>query len=319
MHTFCLTRRLRAHHADDFKSAARSRNMSKQADFEYNIRRFEIGKMDKTRSCVFIGGSGTGKSHLVTSVLHANKDIPAGIVMSGTEEGDPYWRNFVPDLFIYNDWKPEKLEELIEIQKKAKRGIELLEQEIEYCVRNRRHEDVNRLRRLKAQRLQQMRKFIIIDDLMFKGGISRAESIRKLFMNGRHWQIMTMLTVQYCMSLDIALRGNAGYIFVCREPIISYRKKIYESFLGMLPSFQVFEKVMDTCTQNFECLVLDRTSRSTKVEECLFWYKAEPSYNFRIGDDRLWSYHRNHYDPNHEERLAKEAKAKRERGVVRKA
>lgn len=293
--------------------------MAKATDFEYNIRRFDINTMDKTRSCVFIGGSGTGKSHLVTSVLHANRDIPAGIVMSGTEEGDPYWRQFVPDLFIYNDWKPEKLEELIEIQKRAKRAIESLDAEIEYCRRNGRSEDVARLRRTKAFKLNKMRKFIIIDDLMFKGGISRAESIRKLFMNGRHWQIMTMLTVQYCMSLDIALRGNAGYIFVCREPIISYRKKIYESFLGMLPSFAVFEKVMDACTQNFECLVLDRTSRSTRVEDCLFWYKADAHHSFRIGDERLWAYHRSHYDPNHEERLAKDAKARRERGVVRKS
>ena len=292
--------------------------MSKATDFEYNIRRFDITKMDKTRSCVFIGGSGTGKSHLVTSVLHANRDIPAGIVMSGTEEGDPYWRQYVPDLFIYNDWKPEKLEELIEIQKRAKRNLESLDTEIEYCRRNGRNDDVARLKRTKELRLNNMRKFIIIDDLMFKGGISRAESIRKLFMNGRHWQIMTMLTVQYCMSLDIALRGNAGYIFVCREPIISYRKKIYESFLGMLPSFSVFEKVMDVCTQNYECLVLDRTCRSTKVEDCLFWYKADAVHNFHIGDERLWAYHRSHYDPNHEERLEKEAKSKRKHGIVRK-
>lgn len=285
---------------------------------EYNIRRFDISKMDRTRSCVFIGGSGTGKSHLVTSVLHANRDIPAGIVMSGTEEGDPYWRQFVPDIFIYNDWQPEKLEELIDIQKRKKRGIEAIEQEIEYCRKHGRLADVKRLQEKKARAMNAMRKFIIIDDLMFKGGLSRNESVRKLFMNGRHWGIMAMLTVQYCMSLDISLRGNAGYIFVCREPIISYRKKIYESFLGMLPSFAVFEKVMDACTQHFECLVLDRTARSTRVEDCLFWFKAPASFDFRIGDARLWEYHRSHYDTNYEERLEQEAKAKRSRGIVNK-
>ena len=287
-------------------------------DFEYNIKKFDITRMDRSRSCIFIGGSGTGKSQLVTSVLHANRDIPAGIVMSGTEAGDPYWSRFVPDLFIYDDWHPEKLEDLIDIQRKAKRGVEAIEAEIDYCKRNGRHDDLKRLTLQKQRKMLAMRKFVIIDDLMFKGGISRNDTIRKLFMNGRHWGILACLTIQYCMSLDIALRGNAGYVFICRENIISYRKKIYESFLGMLPSFAVFEKVMDACTQNFECLVLDRTSRSTKVEECLFWYKAAPRYDFRIGSPKLWAYHRTHYDQNHEERAMKENKAKRESGVVRK-
>ena len=89
--------------------------MAKNQDIEYNIKRFDITKMDRNRSCVFIGGSGCGKSHLMTAVLNANRDIPAGIVMSGTEEGDPYFNKFVPDSFIYTDWYTEKLEQLIEV------------------------------------------------------------------------------------------------------------------------------------------------------------------------------------------------------------
>ena len=99
--------------------------MSKNTNFEYNIRKFNTATMDKTRSCIFIGGSGTGKSHAVTSILYHNRDIPVGIVMSGTEEGDPYWSRFIPDLFIYNQWEPQKLEEMIDIQKKF-RGAALL-------------------------------------------------------------------------------------------------------------------------------------------------------------------------------------------------
>ena len=37
-----------------------------------------------------------GQQKSLTAVLHANRDIPAGIVMSGTEEGDPYFSKFVP-------------------------------------------------------------------------------------------------------------------------------------------------------------------------------------------------------------------------------
>ena len=108
------------------------------ANFEYNIRRFSTENMDKTRSCIFIGGSGTGKSHAVTSILYHNRDIQAGVVMSGTEEGDPYWARHVPDLFIYNGWEPQKLEEMIDIQKRKKKSLELIDTNIEYCKKNNR-------------------------------------------------------------------------------------------------------------------------------------------------------------------------------------
>lgn len=287
-------------------------------DVDYKIQKFDIASMDRSRSCIFIGGSGTGKSQLVTSVLHANRDIPAGIVMSGTENGDPYWSRFVPDLFIYDDWKPEKLEDLIDIQRRSKRKVDSIETEIEYCKRNGRRADVERLERKRKEAMLAMRKFVIIDDLMFKPALTRSEVMKKLFMNGRHWGILACLTIQYCMSLDISLRGNAGYVFVCRENIVSYRKKIYDNFLGMLPNFAVFEKVMDACTQNYECIVLDRTARSTRVEDCIFWYKAAPAYDFRIGSDRMWAYHRANYDRNYEERDMRERKAKREAGIVTK-
>lgn len=293
--------------------------ITQQAAREYDIKLFNINTMDRTRSCIFIGGSGTGKSHLVTSILYHNRDLPAGIVMSGTEEGDPYWSNFVPDLFIYSSWEPDKLEEMIDIQKRKKKAIDLITREITYCTRNGRADDAARLTIRRDREIRAMRKFCIIDDLMFNGSITRTETLRKLFMNGRHWNIFVLLTVQYCMSLDIALRGSAGYVFVCREPIISYRRKIYESFLGMLPSFTIFERVMDACTQNYECLVLDRTSRSTDPEKALFWFKAAPSYTFRIGSDRLWAYHQSHYDEDHDERLMRQRKAQRLQGIVKKS
>lgn len=292
--------------------------MSKGSQFEYNLKRFNPRTMDRSRACVFIGGSGTGKSSLMTSILHANKDIPAGIVFSPTESADPHFSKFIPDIFIYDDWDEQKLEDLMIMQMKAKKSVESIETEIEYCNKNGRQRDVQVLKEKKRARELAMRKFVVLDDCAYKKGITRSETLRKLFMNGRHWGILTLFSVQYCVDLDISLRGNAGYIFVCRESIINYRRRIYENFLGMLPNFQVFEKVMDACTQNYECLVLDRTQKSTRVEDCLFWFKAEPHYDFRIGSDRLWNFHRKNYDVNHDEKKMKQHKLKKENGSIRK-
>ena len=48
---------------------------------------------------------------------------------------------------------------------------------------------------------------------------------------------------------------------------------------------------MNKCTQGFECLVVNNTSRSNEIDDCIFWYKAELRDNFKIGKSQMWYYH----------------------------
>ena len=41
-------------------------------------------------------------------------------------------------------------------------------------------------------------------------------------------------------------------------------------------SFESFCQVMDQCTENYECLVINNNSKSNKLQDQIFWYKAEP-------------------------------------------
>ena len=102
------------------------------------------------------------------------------------------------------------------------------------------------------------------------------------------------------MDLTPDLRANIDYIFVLRENILQNREKIYKNFFGIFPSFEMFNQVMNSCTENFECLVLDNTSRSNKIEDCVFWYKAKLHSNFRIGSPELWAFHQKNYNPRHD-------------------
>ena len=52
---------------------------------------------------------------------------------------------------------------------------------------------------------------------------------------------------------------------------------------------------MDSCTENYECMVLDNTSKSNKISDCVFWYKAPIRKNFRVGGPSFWQYHQRYY------------------------
>jgi hypothetical protein len=105
--------------------------------------------------------------------------------------------------------------------------------------------------------------------------------------------------MQYCMDLPPDLRGQCDYVFVFREPIVQNRKRLYENFFGIFPSFEMFEQVLKVCTENYECLVLDNTSKSNKIEDCVFFYRSPIRKNFRIGSPAMWRFHQSNYNPRH--------------------
>lgn len=234
------------------------------------LRKFNPKTMADDKVCVFIGKRNTGKSTLVTDILYQKKHLPVGVVMSATEEGNKHYQNFVPDLFIYGDYDRDAIERVLDRQRKI----------------------INAGKGSHA--------FVLLDDCMYDKKFMKDTCIRKCFMNGRHWKIFFMLTMQYCMDLTPDLRANVDYVFILRENIVQNREKLYKSFFGVFPNFDMFNQVMNACTENYECLVLDNTSKSNKVEDCVFWYKATMHDNFRIGSPNLWAYHKKHYDPNYQ-------------------
>lgn len=232
------------------------------------LRKFDPSKIGNDKVCVVIGKRGTGKSTLVTDLLYHKRNIPVGVVMSATEEGNHYYKQFIPDLFIYGDYSKDTIEKVIARQKKL---VALNKTDPA---------------------------FILLDDCMYNKSFMKDTCIRQCFMNGRHWKIFFLMTMQYCMDLSPDLRANVDYVFVLRENVIQNRERLYKAFFGVFPSFDLFNKVMTACTENFECLVLDNTSRSNKLEDCVFYYKAPIRKGFRIGSDAMWKYHQSHYKPN---------------------
>ena len=52
----------------------------------------------------------------------------------------------------------------------------------------------------------------------------------------------------------------------------------------------MFCQVMDQCTENFECLVINNNAKSNKLTDQVFWYKAEPHDNVRLGSREYWEF-----------------------------
>ena len=236
---------------------------------------------------VLIGRRDTGKSFLVRDLLYYHQDIPIGTVISGTEEGNGFYGKMVPKLFIHNEYNTAIIENIL----KRQRGVlKQIKKEIETFRRS----------------TIDPRTFVILDDCLYDNTWARDKMMRLLFMNGRHWKVMLLITMQYPLGIPPTLRTNIDYVFILREPYIANRKRIYENYAGMFPTFESFCQVMDQCTENFECLVINNNSKSNKLHDQVFWYKADNHGEFRLGSKEFWELSKNlkdddeeaQYDPN---------------------
>jgi len=218
---------------------------------------------------VLIGRRDTGKSFLVRDLLYYHQDIPIGTVISGTEAGNGFYGKMVPKLFIHDEYNSAIIENILKRQKMV---VRQLKKETEAYGRS----------------TIDPRTFVILDDCLYDNTWARDKLMRLLFMNGRHWKLMLVITMQYPLGVPPNLRTNIDYTFILREPYIANRKRIYENFAGMFPTFESFCQVMDQCTENYECLVVSNNAKSNKLEDQIFWYKASGHGDFKLGSKEFW-------------------------------
>lgn len=233
---------------------------------------------------VMIGKRDTGKSFLVKDLLFHHQDIPIGTVISGTEAGNGFYSAHVPKLFIHEEYSSTIIDNIIRRQRAVLKQINA---EMETYHKT----------------AIDPRTFVILDDCLFDQTWTRDRLMRMLFMNGRHWKVMLIITMQYPLGIPPNLRTNIDYVFILRENYLTNRKRIYENYASMFPTFEAFCSVMDQTTENFECLVINNNVKSNKLNEQIFWYKAQPRPAFKLGSKEFWEISKNLTDDDDENDL----------------
>lgn len=219
---------------------------------------------------VLIGRRDTGKSFLVKDLLYHHQDIPVGTVISGTEAGNHFYENMVPPRFIHDEYDVSIIQQLMLRQRQV---LEQMRDEQRATGRASSFDP---------------RAFLIMDDCLYDDSWARDKLVRMMFMNGRHWKLMVVITMQYPLGIPPNLRTNVDYVFILRETYMSNKRRIYENYAGMFPTFDSFVQVMEQCTENYECLVINNNVKSNKLTDQVFWYKAEPHADYRLGSRDYW-------------------------------
>ena len=263
------------------------------------LKKFNLDMLKDDSVVVLVGKRCTGKSWLVRDVMCRHKSIPIGTVISGTESANSFYSEIVPPIFIHGEYNEKITKSVLKRQKMV-----LKKMKDEFKQRGASSIDP--------------RAFLILDDCLYDNSWVRSKNIRSLFMNGRHYKMLFIITMQYALGIPPNLRTNVDFVFILRENIYQNRKRLYDSYAGMFPTFDMFCQVMDQCTENYECLVIHNNAKSNKLEDQVFWYKAGHRKPFQIGSQEFWNYNRRNYHDDLDDDEDNRVYGKKNRYVVKK-
>jgi hypothetical protein len=242
-----------------------------------NLKKFDITTITDDSVVVFIGKRKTGKSWLLKNLLYYHRDIPIATIISSTESANKFYGDIVPSLFIHDEISPALLDNVVKRQKIIRKQMDKLKRRTGSCNID-------------------PRALLVLDDCLHDKSWVNMQSIREIFLNGRHWKMFFMLTMQHPLGIPPSLRTNIDFVFISRENNINNRKRIYDNYASMFPSFDMFCTVMDQCTENYECLVVQINAQSNKLQDQVFWYKAQVHEHFKLGAKEFWDAHKENVD-----------------------
>ncbi len=232
-------------------------------------------KIQRDKIVALVGRRGTGKSTLIEDICYHVRSIPMATVICKTREGRKDYSKIFPESYIHEKYSEKTISNVLKRQDFAVEQYENGSLDNPYAL-------------------------LVMDDCLHDAKIwTKDENVQHIFFNGRHDKLMFIFAMQYALGIPPDLRNQIDYIFLLRENKTNNRRRLYEHYAGMFPSYDVFSKVFDEFTNDYECLVIDNTSLSNSIEDQVFWYKAELHEPFTVGCKSYWKHHMLKFNSDH--------------------
>lgn len=251
-----------------------------------NIDEFTFSEIKGNPTIAMIAKRESGKSWITKAFVFDRADIPVGVIISCSEECNPFYSDFFPSSYIYFEFKTEILERLLYRQK----------------------EIIKKAREKKEKgKFLDARALLIMDDcLAEKKSWINDSCLKDIFMNGRHKQITYILTMQFPLGITPQLRSNFDYIFLLREDQMSNVKRIYEHWAPITDKFKDFKEIFEQLTLDHGAMVyINKNTSGIKLTDKIKWYKAPNLEGKRVkfGCKQFRKYHEKNYDPEWQDKI----------------
>ena len=230
----------------------------------FTVKKFDMKQnMPENPVVMICAKRRSGKSILIRDMLYHLRDrFDVVIVFSGTEMSNQFYSPYVPKAFIYHTWDEDAVRRIISRQQTM------------------------------LQSGQAKNVCLVLDDLAFDKKSMNSKLMKQLLYNGRHLKITMIASFQYQLNLDPSTRSNVDIFITMKDNM--FRKKLFDNFFSFLPNIGFFNALMDTCTDNYKCLILHNATNSNDIKDTIFYYKAKMTFPpFKLCHRLYWECDKN--------------------------
>jgi len=245
---------------------------------KFKIIQFKLDKMVPNPAIVMIAKRRSGKSWITRDIVHHFRHIPGGVVIAPTDEMTSFYKFFFPDLYIHYECNDVLLHRIL------RRQILMVDKQKE--------------KKKQGKKVDPAGILIMDDCLARKKAWAKDENIFTILMNGRHFKLTYILTMQTPLGITPELRLNFDYIFLLKEDSAINKKKLWINYASMFHTLHQFEEVFKACTSNFCSMVIDNRGSADDIQEKVFWFKAKKRA-FSFGSSEFKNMHKKYYDPTY--------------------
>lgn len=235
------------------------------------LEKFPLRYMKRDAIIGLLGRRGSGKTFVLWDIMQKHRDIAEGIVFSGTEDSNDFWKRCIPDSYIFTKYNEEVVQKLIDRQK--------------FRPKTARNDDG-------APCPPPV--FLVLDDMIHEKHIlAKSPALNYIFLNGRQSKIMCIIAMQESTAFPPSLRLQFDYMFLCYTDSYQEKEKIYERFFGIIRDRLMFYDIVSQTTEDYRCLVLNNKPLTGDLQKRLFWYKVSDikKRSHRVGSIAYWAAH----------------------------
>lgn len=251
----------------------------------FDIKRFLVRNFRRDTTIAIIGTRGSGKTVIIKYFLYYNhKRIRIPMLISATAQLEGDFKGVLPDLFIYENYDPDKIQLLIndqmQVKKKYENGI------------------VNP--RIKKHSV------LIMDDIVGTDKIwKKDKGFKNTFFAGRHYWLSNIVSVQTPMQIPPEYRDNIDYVIVTSITTDKRKRSLYDNFwdsrYGTYKEFNtVFKKIL---SKKYNFMVIDnyrsKKGECDSIKDYVFWGRTHhPRYikARKVGIKAIWDINTKFFD-----------------------
>lgn len=210
-------------------------------DALHTYERLNASDIEDYATMMIIGKRGSGKSTIVNNILgkYDENFLANSLIISPTEQFNPYYTKKYPYTRIESEYKPEYIEQYLNTGSGA----------------------------------------IVLDNCLKSNGHWKNDLyLMELLHHAKYYNKLLIITSSFPLGFDSDSRSAFDYVFMLSDDFFSNQKRLYDHYAGMYETFDLFRNDFTNLTKHYNAMVINQNSNKNNNDQ-ISWFNAVYNYS----------------------------------------